>query len=324
MNIQDILNGCTFETEGRRDRGQVAHYHGKPSPRILTKTKFPVDVVGLKPVQRKNVLVLSGEHESRFTIGFEVEKNSLHRNAVKEYPLFCGFERDGSCGYEAVTNILPLLPEGKWRMKVYEMFKQAEKIIDSRFSPADRRCGGHITITAKNEQGVNYHSSELAKMLRKNSGIIYALFAKRLSNPYCNGNLRMAPNGSDVAIVQGNGGRGGRYQFALERYFGGGVYGLEYRIVGRFESVKQMMRRYELFYELLDYSINRPNGGFEGFLSKIKPIVYAMYENDMVKAEDRIERARHYQRFINTGKISRLIAGDIDPQGRMRDMYDNF
>ena len=94
--------------------------------------------------------------------------------------------------------------------------------------------------------------------------------------------------------------------------------------MGRFESVKQMMRRYELFYELLDYSINRPNGGFEGFLSKIKPIVYAMYENDVVKAEDRIERARHYQRFINTGKISRLIAGDIDPQGRMRDMYDNF
>ena len=37
-----------------------------------------------------------------------------------------------------------------------------------------------------------------------------------------------------------------KYQMALIKEFG-----VEFRVVSRFTSVKQMMRRYELFYELL-------------------------------------------------------------------------
>jgi hypothetical protein len=47
--------------------------------------------------------------------------------------LLCGFERDGSCGYEAVTNILPLLPASVWRNKVYDMMHKASRIIEDRY-----------------------------------------------------------------------------------------------------------------------------------------------------------------------------------------------
>ena len=165
------MNGIIYSTTGESRRGQVASYHSKPSPLFLNKSKHAVDIAGLKPAQqRSSIKFESGEYESKFTIGFEVEKNQLSRNAVREYELFCGFERDGSCGYEAVTHVLPLLPAGQWRTKVYDMMHKAEKIIDDRFSPSDRRCGGHITIACEGMSG-----DALRDAIRKNCGIILAL-----------------------------------------------------------------------------------------------------------------------------------------------------
>jgi hypothetical protein len=121
---------------------------------------------------------------SRFTIGFEVEKNNFHRGAVKEYELLKGFERDSSCGYEAITHVLPLLPAGTWRTKVFDMMHKAERIIDDRYSPSDEKdydgnykCGGHITLGVAGMTG-----NELMEATRKYSGIMYAMFRKRLKN----------------------------------------------------------------------------------------------------------------------------------------------
>jgi hypothetical protein len=265
------------------------------------KSPFAADVIGLKPVERSRAILSSQDgHESKFTIGIEVEKNSLHRGAVKEYPLFAGFERDGSCGYEAVTHILPLLPEGKWRTKVFDLFVQAEKIIDSRYSPADRRCGGHVTVSCK-----GMSSDDLRKALRPFCGIIYALFEKRLQNTYCNANIRME--------ARNTGWNGTRYQIALEKSFGDGSEGIEFRIVSKFESVKQTIRRYELFYALLDTAVNSPNTSHETFLKRIRPIVVSMYGGSEEEADLRIEKARHYRRFILQGKLSSLIARAVDP-----------
>lgn len=291
MSTTGIIYGIT----GNRARGQVASYHGKPSPLNHGKTPFPVDIAGLKKAEQRNVIHFDGsEYSARFTIGFEIEKTSLHRSAVKEYPLLCGFERDGSCGYEAVTHILPLLPAGKWRNKVFDLFVQAEKIIDDRYSPSDKRCGGHITIAVQGMTG-----DELREQVRKNCGIVLALFRKRLTNSYCGHNRRMDRH--DAA--QHSGGWHSKYQTALVK---GNC--LEFRIPSRVESVKQMMRRYELFYEIVNFTLNSPNGSHEVLLKRIAPIILSMYNGDSEKASDVLELARKFRKFILKGEVDGDIA----------------
>lgn len=244
------------------------------------------------------------EYSSRFTIGYEIEKNSLHRAAVKEYPLLCGYERDGSCGYEAVTHILPLLPAGQWRNKVFDLFVQAEKIIDDRFSPSDKRCGGHITVAVQGLSG-----DELREKIRKNCGIIFALFRKRLNNDYCGANRRLQPNSDRVfhsysrAHYYSADGNHHKYQTAL-------VKGdcLEFRIPSRVESVKQMIRRYELFYEVVNFSVNSPNGSHDLLLKRIDPIVLSMYNGDRAKADEVLSLSKHFRKYILAGDIHQDIA----------------
>lgn len=278
--------GIEYKVTGERERGLVQNYHRKPSPLFLNKTKHSVDIAGLKSVAQRTITFEGGEYASKFTIGFEVEKNQLHRGAVREYELFCGFERDGSCGYEAVTHILPLLPQGQWRTKVYDMMYKAERIIDDRYSPSDRRCGGHITIACEGLTG-----SELLERVRKNAGIVLALFRNRLTNRYCGANKRLDP-----AYY------GDRYQVALVKN-----NCLEFRLPSRFESVKQMMRRYELMYELVEFSVNNPSGSYETFLKRIKPIVLSMYNGDAEKCENVITLAKHFRKYILTGAVHESI-----------------
>ena len=298
-NLSDTGHQYTTLNDDDR-RGYVTSYHHKPPPVSRTKAKH-VDISNLKSIDRKNVLSDGHDVESKFSIGFEVEKNRLHRNSVQEYPLFCGFERDGSCGYEAVTHILPLVGASSWRTKVYDMMHQAKKIIDDQYSPSNAKCGGHITLAVKGMNG-----EELAHKLRKNSGLILALFRKRIANSYCNKNLDMrtyetyAELGHDGLI----GGWHSKYQFALVKDFG-----VEYRIPSRFTSVKQMMRRYELFYELVDFSVNNPNGTFNSLLKRVRPILMNMYGYDTEKVKDLERLAKHFRNMMLTRKINEHIVG---------------
>ena len=87
--------GIKYEITGESRRGNVVSYHQKPNALMLNKTKHRIDVAGLRSaVQRSAFKVQAGEIVSRYTIGMEVEKTSLHRGAVREYELFCGFETD--------------------------------------------------------------------------------------------------------------------------------------------------------------------------------------------------------------------------------------
>jgi len=284
------MSGIIYTTTGNRERGQVQNYHRKPNPLFLNKTKHGVDVAGLKKAERGTAIKFEGgDYEAKFTIGFEVEKNQLHRGAVREYELFCGFERDGSCGYEAVTHVLPLLPSGQWRTKVYDMMHKAEKIIDDRYSPSDRRCGGHITIAVDGLTG-----EQLREAVRKYSGIIYALFRNRLKNSYCGSNNRMQTSQEaqhyhhkyQVALVKGN--------------------CLEFRLPSRFESVKQMMRRYELFYEVVNASVS--NMSHDALLKRLKPVIVSMYNGDVARAEEVMTLSKYFRKFILTGEIHGDIA----------------
>lgn len=296
--------GLQFKTHGKGpnkygdlvSRGAVQGYHLKPNAIDISKGAHRVDIAGLKKAEQRDVITFDGsEYGAKFTIGIEVEKNTLNRAAVKEYPLFCGFERDGSCGYEAVSHILPLLPAGQWRTKVFDLFVQAEKIIDDRFSPSDKRCGGHMTLGVDGLSG-----AELRDAMRQNCGIILALFRNRLKNSFCRHNLRMQDYNSNTAIFNG---WHSKYQMALVK-----DNVLEFRVVARFESVKQLMRRYELMYEIVNFSVNNPNGSHESLLKRLAPIVLSMYNGDAEKSNNVLALAKHFRKFILSGEIHQDIA----------------
>lgn len=273
--------GIEYKVTGEYRRGQIEGYHQSPYAHFLNKTKHKVDVMGLKKTQQKGAISFeAGEYVSKFTIGMEIEKNQFHRSAIYEYELFKGFERDGSCGYEAITHVLPLLPAGAWRTKVFDIIYKAERIIDDRYSPSDSRCGGHITLSAKGHSGV-----DLMLAVKQYSGIIYALFRYRLRNTYCTENNRM-----DVCYY------GSRYQVCLLK-----DDRIEFRLPNKFESVKQVMRRYELFYELLDFAVN-VKGSQAAFLKRVTPIITSMYNGDADKVKEVLSLAVDFQVYINTGE----------------------
>lgn len=292
--------GLTYVNDGNTERGMVQGYHRKPEPRDLSKGAKSTDIANLKSPSKRNLIDLgNGDYDSKFTIGFEVEKNRLSRGAVKQYPLFCGFERDSSCGFEAVTNILPLLPSGQWRNKVFSMMHDAKRIIEDSSSPSDMRCGGHITIACEGMTG-----QELLEAIRVNSGIVFALFRKRLQNYYCKRNLFLE-NTDLVDVV---------HEYHTNKFATALVKGncVEFRLVSRFQSVKQMMRRYELFYELLDFSINKPNGSVASFLKKVTPIIKSMYSGDMDKTNEILDLGKAFSKMIKDKKINRQVIDFVD------------
>jgi hypothetical protein len=290
-------NGVQFTTlNDTSRRGQVSGYHSKPDPIFRTKATAQ-DVSGLKSVDRKNISFDGTEYESKFKIGFEVEKARLHRGAVEEYPLFCGFETDSSCGYEAVTHVLPLVAKSMWRTKVFNMFHQAKKIIDDEYSPSDATCGGHMTISAEGMTG-----AELMSRVRKFTPIILSIFRKRLTNRYCNGNPQFLPMGEGVMSS-------GSAKYVVCKDTG---FGVEFRIPSRITSVKQMIRRYELMYILMDFAVNQPNATMRKFYNAVKPIMLSMYEKDEVKVDKLITLARDFEKFVKTGKVDHTTAGWLE------------
>ena len=289
--------GIIYKIENRADRGIIHDYHRKPEFRLMQNGAKSSDIAQLKSADKRNLLQVGSDFNSRFTIGMEIEKNQLSRGAVKEYELLCGYERDASCGYEAVTNILPLLPASVWRNKVYDMMHKASRIIEDANSPSDQKCGGHISLGVEGMDG-----DQLMKLVRKNSGILYAMYRHRLQNPYCRFNIRMQENREDWAgLPVGN---SMKYHVCLNK---GSV--IEFRLPSRFQSVKQMMRRYEIMYELIDFSVNNPNGSFKTFLKKSEPILLAMYNRDQGKVNEIMTLAESFQKYIKTGNVTEDIKG---------------
>jgi len=292
--MQNLQTGIAYLKTGNRDRGRVKEYHHKPHPLELNKTPYRQDIAGLKGVDNRNFLPIQGEIVSKFTIGMEIEKNTFSRGAVKEYELFCGFERDRSCGYEAVTHILPLLPSGVWRNKVFDMMYKANRIIDDQYSSSDDRCGGHISIGINGMDGY-----EIMEKVRANCGILMAIFHKRLRNSYCYANPRMM-NTRD--LMNSHYPRASKYCLALPKH-----NCLEFRIPSRFQSVKQMIRRYELMYQIVSFSINTPNGSHAMLMRKVKPILMSMYDGNEQRVNERIKMAEDFRKYILTGHVSELI-----------------
>ena len=294
-----IETGITFDRlYDDESRGRIVPYkHGAPS--IDRSKAHRADIVGLSNYDRKNVL---DSDEARFTIGFEIEKNRLHRNSLREYPVFARFETDASCGFEdgvkgheAITHILPLIGRSLWRTKVYNMFNEAHNIIDDAYSPSNAKCGGHIHLACK---GMYPH--ELMDRVRRFSGVVYAIYRKRIGNYYCIANMRM----HDVMRI--------KYSVAKTN-----DYGIEFRIPSRVMSVKQIMRRYELMYTIMDFACNTPSGDVTSaekakFRSAVMPIIVSMCEGDKDKAKAIYDLGMHFQDYINTGIVNKHTIGWLE------------
>jgi hypothetical protein len=296
------MDTIQYTTTGDYNRNRVVRYHGSPSPKHLGMGAKKGDIATLKSAQKRNVIEFeNGNVNSKFTIGFEVEKTRFSRGAVTEYALFAGFERDGSCGYEAITHILPLLPKGEWRNKVFNMMYEAKRIIEDSYSPSNTSCGGHITLAVDGMDG-----EELMNRLKKFSGVMLSLFRRRLGNGYCRSNPFM-----DVDT------NAGRYQVCLRK--GDRV---EFRLPSRITGVKQMMRRYELCYMMLDFAVNRPNASFKTFLKAVAPIVSSMYGHDEQKVNDILTLSEAFNKTLRTGTINRETIAWLDPSRSMTDRWD--
>lgn len=225
--------------------------------------------------------------------------------------MFCGFERDGSCGYEAVTHILPLVGDSMWKTKVFDMMWKARRIIDDNFSPSDKKCGGHITVAVNDMK-----CEDLMVRMRKFSGILYSVYKGRLKNGYCSANNRMLTRDEweelnarwyrdDPEVMAMHPSwrkRNGRYEVAI---FKGSIYydgtPVEFRLPSRVTSVHTMMRRYELFYELVNTAVNTPDMSFNMFIRKVRPILVSMYDGNSEKVAEVIKLAKPFQDYINTG-----------------------
>lgn len=292
-----------YKLTGESIRGDITPYHYKAPPLDHSVGAGDYDLSGMsRPLKRK--LIMDGA--SRFRIGFEIEKVALDRDALREYELFCGFERDSSCGYEAVTNVLPLLPPSVWRDKVFDLMLKANRIIDDKFSPSDVRCGGHINVSV-----IGMGGYEVLKHIRKHMGVLYALYRFRLINKMCRGDIFMSPWSPKGLETDG-----ARYNVARVV---SGEY-VEIRIPNRVVSVRQLILRYELMYELMYASFE---GGGYSFLRKVRPIVSKMYDDDKERVDEVMRLATHFQRMIDSSQINEYVRQFVDPQGEMVAYYDD-
>jgi len=288
-NCEDLTVSDRYSGERRVvTRHTLLRYHdvGRMGVIDYTKGAKKSDIKTMSKADKVNVIAAEdGQFESRFGIGFEIEKNRIPNKLAT--PLIAGYESDSSCGEEAVTNIIPLVGKGTLRNKVNNMIFEAKLILEDSYSPSNYSCGGHVTLSCKGLSG-----EELFNAVKPFMGVVYALFRKRLLNTYCNKNTRLESN-YDYS----------RYCSVLQK-----SNVIEIRLVSKFETTKQLMRRYELMYELLNFAVNNPNGKFSSFLKKVKPIISRMYAGDQEKVKEIISLSNSFKKYIDKGTISDNIA----------------
>jgi len=265
----------SLKPTGNRNRASLNNWHSGPRERnFAVVTKSDVKDINKKYYQPKGKYF-----RTKFTIGFELEKVDLP--SLREYAIFKGYEEDGSLNGrnvgEAITNILPLVPKGALRNKIFNLMFQAAPIINANTNTS---CGGHTTICV-----AGMDSQELLSKVRNYAGLLYALYRGRLNNDYCCYDSRMQSGNSD------------RYSIARAKSYGC----VEFRLPSAIPSVTSLIRRYELFYLMLDFAINKDRINFTAFLNKCKPIVLRMYDYNQDRADMILGLAKDFQHYINTG-----------------------
>ena len=346
--MENKQTGIIYTKTGETRRANIQRYHFTNGWDLWKHaTKWRNDLRGMKPSEiSETIEAIEGEYRAKFRIGFEVEKTYFFAgndnwdsqgDRLEEYELFRGFETDSSCGVEAITHILPLLPKGVWRTKVFDMMHKARHILDEEYSASDTRCGGHATISVAGLSGV-----ELMRAVRKFSGILHSLYRMRLYKSsganYCNRNMTMrTTRGSSGTWIDA--GYNDAMCFSTSSY---GKYTfcklgddfIEFRVPPRVTSVVCLRLRYELFYELIKWSIKYqgvqeiPPNVYTKFLRAVKPIILRITGFDEAKTDIICREARHFQRFINSNgatrpQVVRDFILNTEEQNRRRDGRSN-
>lgn len=226
---------------------------------------------------------LSGE--SKYTIGFEIEKTDILGNArmgdyIGSYEMFKGYETDSSCGVEAITNILPLDNEDG-RNEVFEMMDDASDIINS---DASTSCGCHTALSVK-----GMTSKDLFSKIRPYMSVVYALYRRRLRNSYCNHNM---------ALIEDRGSYGSSTVRVRSNY-------IEVRLPSHISSVRQLKNRYDLFYLIVDATVNDED--WTSFINKVTPIIDKMYNINKEKRDEAISFIEPFRKYIVEGEIDEMI-----------------
>jgi hypothetical protein len=66
-----------------------------------------------------------------------------------------------------------------------------------------------------------------------------------------------------------------------------------------------MMRRYELFYEVVNASVSGTS--HEALLKKLKPVIVSMYNGDTAKADEVLRLAKLFRTYILKGEVHQDI-----------------
>ena len=93
------------------------------------------------------------------------------------------------------------------------------------------------------------------------------------------------------------------YQIALAKSYGC----VEFRLPSAIPSVMSLIRRYEMFYLMLDFGINKDRINFTAFLNKCEPIILRMYDYNQDRADMILGLAKDFQHYINTGNRRQSI-----------------
>ena len=94
---------------------------------------------------------------------------------------------------------------------------------------------------------------------------------------------------------------------------------IEFRLPNRFQSVKQCIRRYELFYEVMNTAVN--GGSKAALMRRLKPIITSMYDGDEQKADRLIKLGAHFDRMLKTNKINKHVQKYVDAPQRLREHW---
>lgn len=170
---------------------------------------------------------------SKYTIGFEVEKNSIDEMSeicvgdnIPEEPIFAGWETDSSCGFEGITNVYSLNNE--------ELFikhaKQSYLLDDS----CDSSCGGHINISDTEKTLKYWH-------LKPWLGLFWSMWRKRLNNNYSNANKKACPYRRST----------NRYSALNEKTTDDNQTLFELRLPNRVSSREVIIRRFKLMQNFM-------------------------------------------------------------------------
>ena len=215
-----------------------------------------------------------GEYYTPYRIGFEVEKSEFpsDREYKSSYRIFKGIEKDASCGYEAITHILPLgNSRSEARKYVQQMMNEAESILTC---PVTGQCGGHINLSV-----IGMTGSDLLDAIRPYLAIVYALYRFRLKNRYSSGNKKLRPASERYATVLTH------------------DYYIEVRLPNRVINVNTLMNRYDLMYRIIHYAVWE-RLSYPKFIEKIRPLIVRMYNGDKEKAERVIQLSFHFRDYI--------------------------